>query len=394
MDFVQKTNDFAEFGIETDIGGNPKNQDHWFQWQNNEKRLCVFGIADGHGKYGEEVAQLTTKTILETIDEDLLETDILGFLHRCFALSHEKFREICPPWGESTSMGGTTLTVVAIVHNKVYVANVGDSPVYLCTKNPVLKRSMIRHEIDFAISPEMELLKDDDDNDTHGDEFCSTLELIGDHSADNLREFDRIRKQYPSTEHPGYPELLFLYDNHGLRKRMGNPIFTVETADSRPVKNLDGKYYKNVSKEWGTVVVGSLPGYLAFTRSVGDFYWKQYGVTEQPEIQSFDLNQIADVEDTICIVAVSDGVSDNWVCEHVGKFVMDPSCLNAVYSQPDIGAHNGGAHIGAQRVALSFIRRNKIFGQRNFGNNTDNATANIAYIKLDGVFQRSECAEK
>ena len=230
----------------------------------------------------------------------------------------------------------------------------------------------------------MDLLRDD--KDTHGnDDLCSTLEIIGDHSVDNLREFDRIRKQHPSTEHPGYPELLFLYDNHGLRKSMGNPIFTVETADSRPVKNPDGKYYKNVSKEWGTVVVGSLPGYLAFTRSVGDFYWKQYGVTEQPEVQSFDLNQIANVEDTICIVAVSDGVSDNWLCEHVGKFVMDPSCLDAVNSQPDIGA---------QRVALSFIRRNKIFGQRNFGNNTDNATANIAYIKLDGVFQRAECAEK
>jgi serine/threonine protein phosphatase PrpC len=375
MDFVEKSQDFVKFGIETDIGGNPKNQDHWFQWQNSEKRLCVFGIADGHGKYGEVVSQLTSKTILETIDEELLETDTIGFLHRCFTVSHEKFREICPPWGDSTSLGGTTLTVVAVVHNKVYVANVGDSPVYLCTKNAVLKRSMIRHEIDFAVDPEMELLHDDEDNDKD-DAFCSTLELICDHSADNLREFDRIRKQHPSEEHPGYPELLFLYDNHALNKSKDNPIFTVESADcSKPVKNSNGKYYKNVSKQWGTVVVGALLGYLAFTRSIGDFYWKQYGVTEQPEIQSFDLNQIADMEDdnTVCIVAVSDGVSDNWLREHVGKFVMDPSCLNAVSSQPDVGA---------QRVALSFIRRNKIYGQRNFGNNTDNATANIAYINL------------
>ena len=375
MDFVEKTKDFVKFGIDTDIGGSSKNQDHWFQWQNSEKRMCVFGIADGHGKYGEEVAQLTTKTILEIIDEELLETDIRGFLHRCFTLPHEKFREICPPWGDSTSLGGTTLTVVAVVHNKVYVANVGDSPVYLCTKNAVLKRSMIHHEIDFAVDPQMELLRDDNDEGDN-DQFCSTLELIANHSADNLREFDRIRKQHPSKEYPGYPELLFLYDNHVLHKSLDNPIFTVENTDSRPVKNSDGKYYKNVSKEWGTVVVGSLSGYLAFTRSIGDFYWKQYGVTEQPEIQSFDLNQIAnseEEEDTICIAAVSDGVSDNWLCEHVGKFMMDPSCLNAVSSQPDVGA---------QRVALSFIRRNKMFGQRNFGNNTDNATANIAYIKL------------
>ena len=57
---------------------------------------------------------------------------------------------------------------MAVVHNKVYVANVGDSPVYLCTKNDVLKQSMIRHEIDFAVDPTLELLHDDDDENSNG----------------------------------------------------------------------------------------------------------------------------------------------------------------------------------------------------------------------------------
>jgi len=131
--------DFVKFGIETDIGGNHKNQDHWFQWKNNEKRICVFGIADGHGTFGEVVAQLASKTILEYLEtnSEELETDVLGFLHRCFIMSHEKFKPICPSWSESSSLGGTTLSIVAIVRDKVYVANVGDSEVYLCTKSAV-----------------------------------------------------------------------------------------------------------------------------------------------------------------------------------------------------------------------------------------------------------------
>lgn len=375
--------DFVKFGVETDIGGNnPKNQDYWFQWKNNEKRQCLFGIADGHGTYGEVVARLSSKTILEYIETVDLETDTLAILHRCFTLCNEKFGDICPHWSDTTTLGGTTLTVVAIVNNKIYVANVGDSPVYLCTESPVLKRSMIRYEMDCAVDPALHLLSEDEHDDD--DKLCSTIELTRSHAADNVREFDRIRKQHPSSEKPGYPRLNFLYDNHGLRKNLGDSIFTVEDESLVPVKNGVGKFYKNVSKEWGTVVTGLLPGYLAFTRSIGDFYWKGYGVTEHPEIQSFDLDQIGEGNDVICIVAVSDGVSDNWLTDHVGKFVMDPSCLKAVLTQPDVGA---------QRVAMSFIRRTLQYGSQNFGNNTDNATANIAYIRLRGVFAE-DCVQK
>jgi len=235
---------------------------------------------------------------------------------------------------------------------------------------------MIRHESDCAVPRDMHLLKDADDG--NEDKLCSTIELTCKHSANTLREFDRIRKQYPSTEYPGTPELSFLYDTRVHRKNQYKPIFAVYGVDyDDVVKDPVGEYYKNVSKEWATIVKGFLPGYLAFTRSIGDFYWKEYGVTEHPEIQSFDLREIAQEDDVICIAAVSDGVSDNWLCELVGKFVMDPNCLNAVLTQPDVGA---------QRVARSFIGRNKIYGKRHFGDDTDNATANIAYIKLNGVF--------
>ena len=75
---------------------------------------------------------------------------------------------------------------------------------------------------------------------------------------------------------------------------------------------------------------------------------------------------------TICVVAVSDGVSDNWTCDGVGNFIMYPNCLTAVATNPN----------GAQIVANSFLRRSLERAQKNFGNDIDNATANIAYVDL------------
>lgn len=365
--------EFVKFGFDTDIGGNKKNQDRWFTWKNDEKRLCVFGIADGHGLCGEEAAKMTTKTVLEFIETNGsdLETDTLRFLQQCFTLAHENFRSICPPWTEITTTGGTTLSIVAIVDKKIYVANVGDSPVYLCTKSEVLTHSMIKPEMDFAVSPEMQQQHLTSEEDTT---LCSVIEMTGNHSADNVREFDRVRKQFPSVDNPGYPELSFLYDKRSSSRNMASSYKTIFRLGENDeiIKDAEGgEYYKNVSKEWGSIVKGNLPGHLAFTRSIGDFYWKDYGVTEQPEIRSFDLKEF-EIDDTVCIVAASDGVSDNWLCNMIGKFVMDPNCLNAVATHPDVGA---------ERVARSFIRRNAKYALQNFGNDRDNATVVVAYLE-------------
>ena len=189
-----------------------------------------------------------------------------------------------------------------------------------------------------------------------------------------------MRNTHPSSSNPYVPELLFLYDAHHIPKRICKPIFNLsETFE--PILDPSGIYYKNVSREWGTIVVPPTDDvHLAFTRSLGDFFFNSLGVSAKPEIQSIDLTQIAErlsdqeEDNYICVVAATDGLWDNWLPDHVGKFVFDPSCIAAVKTKPDIGA---------LQVARSLIRRNTSFASRNFGhNNRDNATVVVAYINL------------
>jgi serine/threonine protein phosphatase PrpC len=72
----------------------------------------------------------------------------------------------------------------------------------------------------------------------------------------------------------------------------------------------------------------------------------------------------------LSVVICSDGVWDNWTYEDVTKFVMDPSCMNAVASGSD----------GGRRVTASFMQRNGIYAKRNFGSQADNATGIVIYL--------------
>jgi hypothetical protein len=363
----------VKFGFTTDIGTTAVNQDHWFNWRNDNKHIYVFGVGDGHGKLGEVASHIASSTVLEYLEAncDGLETDPCRFLHECFILSHKKFKDAYPQ-DDYDRAGGTTLSLVAIVRDKLFVANVGDSPVFLCTTPKVLNKDLVRYERDCFDN--MSFLEET----ASPSILSSTIEITRKHSADSLREFDRVRKQYPSTTNPGYPaDLLFLYDtNRRISKRDCKLIFTIADSGGDVIKDDVGEYYKCVSKEWASIVLGPLSGHLAFTRSIGDLYWNQLGVSEHPEIQSIDLKELAsslkDDEMTICVVAVSDGVSDNWTCDGVGNFIMYPNCLTAVATNPN----------GAQIVANSFLRRSLERAKKNFGDDIDNATANIAYVDL------------
>ena len=81
----------------------------------------------------------------------------------------------------------------------------------------------------------------------------------------------------------------------------------------------------------------------------------------------------------MCLVLSSDGVWDNWVYPDVTKFVMDQSCVKAVY----------GAADGANRVAKSFMSRNMLFSKRNFGTQADNATGIVLYISSSSSFMEA-----
>jgi hypothetical protein len=348
-----------KIGYDSRVGCSKNNQDGHFHWRNDERNLAIIGVIDGHGVCG-NIATQTCIDTFATIDCDELVADPVSFLEHRFQQCHESFKKKIKDG--SIIAGGATLSVAVIIDKRLYIASVGDSPIFLCTQNPVLRRSLIKYEKDCALLPSIEsVIKEEEE------EATSVLDLTFNHSAENIYEFNRVRKTYPAIDNASLPLLQFVYhDTKPTRDRRF--IFTVD-EESQVVKSETGIYHKNVSKEWASGVYTPSGSFLSMTRTIGDLNFNVCGVSEKPEIQSIDLSQLGE-ESIVCVVAVTDGVADNWIPDHIGRFVMDPSCLAAIAKDP------------AHRVTKSFLNRNNAFAYKNFGTNTDDATIILAYIDL------------
>jgi hypothetical protein len=209
------------------------------------------------------------------------------------------------------------------------------------------------------------------------------LLITSEHSPECPKEFDRLRRFRCDKEDSRQPALKIVYDAQLSDKHSCPPVFELNHEGTPKVTNR-GKYYKNVRREWASLVAtptsARFQDALAFTRSMGDLHLHLYGVTHLPEVHELDLarafNCVApegaatNGTPLISVVLASDGVWDNWMYSDVAKFVMDPSCINAVRTCSD----------GALRVSESFMARNALYSKRNFGSQADNATGMVLYI--------------
>jgi serine/threonine protein phosphatase PrpC len=259
----------------------------------------------------------------------------------------------------SNITGGSMLSIAVLKNGVIYIANVGDCDGILCAKTPILQKTNIKYEKDAA--QEKSIVYTDET-------LTDNIIITRDHSPDNVEEYKRIRSFAKD------PNLMFIYDELEKEKPLCESIF--EDGVDGPVVRPDVQfYYKNVSKDKGTYITTPIDAQyrdaLASTRSIADFNLNKYGLSAKPEIQSVDLNHL--VDNPICVVLCTDGVWDNWITDHVQKFVMDPSCLNAIATKPD----------GAQKVVDSFMNRNEMFAKKYFGNNYDDASCIIMYITLN-----------
>jgi len=241
----------------------------------------------------------------------------------------------------------------------------------------------------------------------------SALILTAEHSPESPAEYLRMCSARPTTpqySHPlvttscnnlttqcfaplselPSPELLVVYDESNMPEKTRCPkVFAFdEQAHQLKVTN-NGRYYKNVRKEWASLVAtppsAKFHDALAFTRSLGDFHLHTYGVSQYPEVQCIDLGALIrkyrfdNAIPLVCLVLATDGVWDNWTYEDVTKFVMDRSCVHAVMA-------SGSANAGAARVSHSFLHRNMIHSKHNFGGQADNATCIVMYLSTDQAF--------
>lgn len=378
-----------KYGSNTDIGGNIYNQDAFcvihFKSDLLNKSGSAFCIADGHGKEGELAAKVGVKRLEELIKEgvDELVENPVAFLEFAFKDIHEEiktklieklveaeFEVEINDRGDVTARRfasqkftvikcGTTFSVIVFLDKKLYVANVGDSTGILYAEKPVFDATTSSAELK---------------------EKTDYIELTGDHSPENPLEYIRMRDVKCSEENPLVAELKCIYDNQSEQNKYHCPnVFNIsDTGDVtvRPVDSSFTFYNKNVRGEKASYVADRYGiNALSATRALGDFGLNAQGVSCNPEIRTIELEAIFDQikeGSILCLVLCSDGIWDNWMYEHVGKFVFDKSCLNAIEKDKENGA---------QRVTNSFMARNRTFAKKNFGGNSDNATGIVVYIE-------------
>lgn len=391
-----------KYGSNTDIGGNLYNQDAFcvihFKSDLLNKSGSAFCIADGHGKEGELAAKVSTNRLEELIKEGVDEfvEDPVAFLDLAFKNIHEEIKtkliEKLTEDGQEVVMNdggdvtarrfashnfnvvkcGTTFSVIVFLDKKLYIANVGDSTGILYSEKPVFNKATSELATVASVSATTS-------------ELANYIEMTGDHSPENPLEYIRMRDFKCCEDNPLLAELKCIYDNQCEQNKYNCPdVFNISETGEPTVRPIDSSftfYNKNVRGEKATYVTDRYGiNALSATRALGDFGLNSQGVSCNAEIRTIDLQEIfTQIKETstedksiLCFVLCSDGVWDNWIYDHVGKFVFDKSCLNAIEKDKENGA---------QRVTNSFMLRNQTFAKKNFGSNSDNSTGIIVYIE-------------
>jgi len=232
--------------------------------------------------------------------------------------------------------GGTTGTICIVINlndrRRAICANVGDSDCILLPAKPKDRHSKYKH-------------------------------LSVDHGPDSIDEFSRIKALNLKTS------LIFVYDKQGLKKHECPRVF-----DANGVKNPQyvkdpwgmGLRPTNVRYDPGVYAVtpkgiGEDTTCIAMTRSIGDLYAHQFGMTNLPSITFEEL----DLEEEYVIAVGSDGVWDCWKWADFADF------LNGCLAKYDL--HNGTEAIIQHTIA----RAKACFGTKSF----DDASLAVLQLK-------------
>jgi serine/threonine protein phosphatase PrpC len=95
--------------------------------------VSIFGVFDGHGPYGHEIASYTHERLPEAvIKHDRFREDPKQALRDAFPRTHDKLCADAAKEGTfDCTLSGTTATIALLKEGQLYVANVGDSKAVL-----------------------------------------------------------------------------------------------------------------------------------------------------------------------------------------------------------------------------------------------------------------------
>ena len=375
----------VQFGSSTDIGGGHQNQDTFLIFSRPSEKVYVFAMIDGHGtELGSVAANTVRSCILDYMTHHFLEmkNNPVQTLNNIFILSHNSIKDAfkveltrrrCDFTETSDGYlvkngfftvditGGATCSVIVIVDDIIYIANVGDSSGVLFSNISCLNQQRdVHHVHDFAFPEGTKELHTNDAT-------TNMLFLTVDHSPCNMDEIKRINKNPPEKR------VVLMYDQTNI-------IFDPSNKNAIPPLG----YYKNVRKEYGIVAKTPLtePNRigLSMTRALGNFKLNCYGISHLPEVRCIKLCDIMSSHSSLmplCIVLATDGVWDNWKFEDVKDCVLNDNCLK------DLTESSNGAQIATE----TFMEINNSYGEKNFGTSADNATCILIYISDEDNFK-------
>jgi len=405
-----RTGDFQlgyKLAMETDIGGMRENQDDGFIWRHAESSSIVLAVLDGHGSdLGAFASQQGRLAMIAWLDEhftEILENPAVA-LRNLFASTQERmfamYQNILQRGGYEVEVqngylvkrkggpespwlcvhGGSSCSVVVFANGgrKMYTANVGDSSGIMAVNGKMLSMRMLKPLYEENEPEEMKFTDAQLNSNP-----SSTIEITWDHSPECPREFRRMRMKKPDEATPTKPHLMIVYDSPSRKKFQCPNVFNVD-GNGVPTVTNNGKYYKNVRREWASLITtppsARFHDALAFTRSLGDFHLQSCGITCNPDVFEFDIEGLFNGEDAAptksvgestigCIVLCSDGVWDNWQYDDVTNFFLESSKISKV-SHAD----------SAEEQTREFMESNQQKAQTHFGNDADNATAIVCYF--------------
>jgi len=329
-----------------DQGAKQYQEDSFCTFHSPDLTFLVAGVFDGHGGLNGQVAsQIVSKLCLQYFQEnwqkaktwnnqqwtqqmelfydnlhqkvrdEFIQLEISRRKHSKLPTTNVEDKGVVRKSSGFPVHGGTTCSIVCVIRTdtkwRIICSNTGDSDALLLARKP-------------------SRLHRDNNKQKH---------LSVDHSPDNADEYLRI-KNLPTDKYP--IKLLFVYDQANTCRKFECPIVFLEdgTKDPKYVKNPWGNHLRPTNVRYDPAVYAVSPygvshdiTCIAMTRSLGDFYAHQFGLTNKPSVTFNELNIYNDnpnggggdkggkEANEFIITVGSDGVWDCWKWDDFADYV-------------------------------------------------------------------------
>ncbi len=268
--------------------------------------------------------------------------------------------EPIPVW--KSLVGGTTITMIIILKNKIISVQLGDSPAFLFIDKDTLGGKRFNKiadlKSDIVIS---ELIPTNQFSLTEDDTIPYVNLTPEDHSPTNYDDYSYMNLIAVNNN---LPKLLFLQNKGMLQTQV---LLYSPSGELLPIP--EGSHVKNKDGERHSMITTRLcnrinpPQSISMTRSIGDFTLGALGLIHKPTIYELNIEELD--YNKLTIVLMSDGVSD---CYKKKQLL---TLLETVLNEVDCDIEK---YIG------TFMEQHMEVAKRLFGNNSDNSTIGFYQI--------------